>query len=641
MNGPSTSGADTGRSTLREGLGVIGRGIKGQPRWFSLAVLGSVVYGVMTGLTAWAIGWVVEHSVSPAIDAHYVTAEQLWTIGGVLALVVLVNVVGVIGRRLAGGIAMFNLGAMYRRQVTRQYLRLPLAWHHKHPSGQLLSNANADVEATWNIFAPLPMALGVVVMLVFGIVQMTVIDPWLALVGLTVFPMLFLANVAFQRAMSPRVTRAQQLRADVSEVAHESFEAALVVKSLGREDHEAERFAAVTHDLRAANVEVGRTRGRFDPVIEAIPTIGTLAVLFVGTLRVQGGYLSAAQVVQIAYLFSILAFPVRALGWVLAEMPRAVVGWRRIEAVLEATGSMTYGERELPRGRASHLQADGLAYAYEIETEDGGTDLNPAIVDVTLDVTPGSTVAVVGPTGSGKTTLTNLLLRLVDPDSGAVLLDGVDLREVRHGGVSDVAALVAQQTFMFDDTVRGNVTLGAEHDDEGVWRALNIAQGASFVERLPDALDTHVGERGASLSGGQRQRIALARAVIREPQLLVLDDATSAVDPSVEQAILARLREASSGTTVVVVAYRMATILLADEVVYVEAGRVVDHGRHAELMGRCAGYERLVTAYAREAAEREAIAAGAEDLDEYDLVDAETGADAGTPDGRDEQEAVR
>jgi ATP-binding cassette subfamily B protein len=560
--------------------------------------------------------------VTPAIAAHHVTAGQLAYIGGVIALVVVVTVIGVLGRRLAGGIAMFNLGAMYRRQVTRQYLRLPLAWHHKHPSGQLLSNANADVEATWNIFAPLPMAIGVIVMLVFGIVQMTVIDPWLALVGLTVFPLLFVANVAFQRAMSPRVTLAQQLRADVSEVAHESFEAALVVKSLGREDHEADRFRSVTHELRDANIEVGRTRGRFDPVIETIPTLGTLAVLAVGTLRVQGGFISAAQVVQIAYLFSILAFPVRALGWVLAELPRAVVGWQRISAVLDASGGMAYGSRFLTRGRSSHLQTDSLSYAYEIETDDGGTDLNPAVVDVTLDVRPGSTVAVVGPTGSGKTTLTNLVMRLVDPDSGAVLLDGVDLREVRHGGVSEVAALVAQQTFMFDDSVRGNVTLGADHDDEQVWRALNVAQGAAFVERLPEALDTHVGERGASLSGGQRQRIALARAVIREPQLLVLDDATSAVDPSVEQAILGRLREASSGTTVVVVAYRMATILLADEVVYVEEGRVIDHGTHAELVGRCPGYERLVTAYAREAAERRALAAdlaGEAELDEFDV----------------------
>lgn len=610
------------RSTLREGLAVIGRGIKGQPRWFALAVLGSIVYGVMTSLTAAAIGFVVQRAVAPAIAAHHVTASQLWFIGGVMAAVVLTTIVGVIGRRIAGGVAMYNLGAMYRRKVTRQYLRLPLSWHHKHPSGQLLSNANADVEATWNIFAPLPMALGVVVMLVFGIVQMVVVDPWLAVVGLTVFPMLFLANVAFQRAMSPRVTRAQQLRADVSEVAHESFEAALIVKSLGREDQETERFRAVTHELRDANIEVGRTRGRFDPAIEAIPTVGTLAVLFVGTLRVSSGQLTAAQVVQIAYLFSILAFPVRALGWVLAELPRAVVGWNRVSAVLDAEGSMTYGDRSLPSGTANHLQAERLGYSYEIESESGEAALNPAVVDVDLDVAPGSTVAIVGPTGSGKSTLTNLVMRLVDPDSGAVLIDGTDLRQVRRGGVSEVAALVAQQTFMFDDSVRGNITLGAEHDDESVWRALQVAQGAAFVEKLPRGLDTHVGERGASLSGGQRQRIALARAVIRQPQLLILDDATSAVDPSVEQAILAGLREASSGTTVLVVAYRMATILLADEVVYLEGGRVIDHGSHEQLLSRCPGYERLVTAYAREAAEREAIAADAE------LADGTRGADA-------------
>jgi ABC-type multidrug transport system fused ATPase/permease subunit len=599
-------------STLRAGLGVVARGIRGEPRWFSLAVLGSVVYGVMTGLTAWAIGWVVDEAVAPAIRARHVTFEQLRFIGGVLAVVVLVNVLGVIGRRLAGGIAMYNLGAQYRRQVTRQYLRLPLSWHHRHPSGQLLSNANADVEATWNIFAPLPMALGVVVMLVFGIVQMLVVDPVLAVIGLTVFPMLLLANLAFQRAMSPRVTRAQQLRADVSEVAHESFEAALIVKSLGREDHEAARFRTVTDALRDANIEVGRTRGRFDPAIEAIPTIGTLAVLAVGTARVAGGQVTAAEVVQIAYLFSITAFPVRALGWVLAELPRAVVGWSRVSAVLEARGGMTHGEQELPRGGPSHLRAEDISYAYEIEDQAGGADRNPAVVGVTLDVAPRSTVALVGPTGSGKSTLTNLMMRLVDPDTGVVLVDDMDLRNVHRGGVSEVAALVAQQTFMFDDTVRGNITLGAEHGDDDVWRALEVAQGTGFVSRLADGLETRVGERGTSLSGGQRQRIALARAVVRAPQLLILDDATSAVDPSVEQAILGRLRETSSGITVLVVAYRMATILLADEIVYLEEGQVVDHGSHTELLARCDGYERLVTAYAREAAEREAIAASQE-----------------------------
>ncbi len=218
----------------------------------------------------------------------------------------------------------------------------------------------------------------------------------------------------------------------------------------------------MTHALRDANIEVGRTRGRFDPAIEAIPTIGTLAVLFVGTLRVSGGYLSAGEVVQIAYLFSILAFPVRALGWVLAELPARR---RRLEAGLgrargrgqhDATATVTCraGARAGCRPTTSPTPTRSRART-------GEADLNPALVDVTLDVAPGATVAVVGPTGSGKSTLTNILMRLVDPDTGAVLVDGIDLREVRRGGVSDVAALVAQQTFMFDDTVRGNVTLGA------------------------------------------------------------------------------------------------------------------------------------------------------------------------------------
>lgn len=602
-------------STLRRGLGILARGIREQKRWFALSVVGSAVYGVMTGGTAWVIGRVVEDTIAPAVAARSVTTAQLTHAALLLVAVVLLNVVGVIVRRVAAGIVVFNLGAIYRRRVTRQYLRLPLAWHHRHPSGQLLSNANSDVESAWNVFNPLPMAIGVVVMLVFAGVQMLVVDVFLAVVGFTVFPLLFLANVAFQRRMSPKATRAQQLRAEVSEVAHESFEAGLIVKSLGREDQEADRFRVVTHHLRDANIEVGRTRGSFDPVIEAIPQLGTLAVLLVGVWRVSTGNLSAAEVVQIAYLFSLLAFPVRSLGWVLAELPRSVVGWERVDAVLQARGTMTYGDAQLPRTGASHLLVEDVTYAYAGETSDGGSrqrERHVAIDHVTLDVRAGGTTAIVGPTGSGKSTLTNVIMRLVDPDTGAVVLDGVDLRTVRRGGVAEVAALVSQQTFMFDDTVRGNVTLGLELSDDEVWAALRVAQGEEFVRALGRGLDTRVGERGTSLSGGQRQRVALARAVVRSPRLLVLDDATSAVDPSVEQAILAALRTTSAGTTVLVVAYRMATIGLADDVVYVEEGRVVDHGTHDELRARCLGYEHLVSAYAREAAERAAVAADEE-----------------------------
>ncbi|MBK8757548.1 MAG: ABC transporter ATP-binding protein [Actinomycetales bacterium] len=593
------------RSTLRAGAAVVARGMREQPRWFAVAVLGSAVYGIMTGAMAWVIGRLTETVIGPAIAARAVSAGQLWQIGLTISAVVLLNVAGIVLRRVGAGYAMFGLGAAYRQRVTRQYLELPLSWHHKHPSGQLLSNANADVEATWNIFAPLPMALGVVVMLLFGAVQMVVVNPLLAAVAMVVFPLLFAANALFQRRMSPQVTRAQQLRADVSEVAHESFEAALIVKALGREDQEAARFAEVTYQLRDANIAVGRTRGTFDPAIESIPTVGTLVVIAVGAWQASRGQVSAAEVVQIAYLFSVLSFPVRAFGWVLGEVPRAVVGWDRVNAVLQATGAMEFGAGSLPPGASAlPIAARSVGYAYEVENPSGGSERAPVLRDVTIDVTAGGTTAIVGPTGSGKSTLAGVLVRLVDPDTGAILVDGVDLRQLRHGALAEAAAFVPQQTFLFEDTVRGNVTLGLAVSDDQVWAALRLARAEGFVSALPGGLDTLVGERGANLSGGQRQRIALARAVVRNPRLLVLDDATSAIDPSVEQEILAGLRQAVAGTTVLVIASRMATITLADEVVFLADGRVVDHGPHDELIQRCRPYADLVTAYARDAAER-------------------------------------
>ena len=613
---------------LRQGLRVIWIGIRQQKPMFTLAVVGAAVWAAATVATATAIGYVTDTVVAPAVQEGRVTVGGLWTIFLVLLAVLLVNVIGVVTRRVAASVAGFNLQASYRNRVTRQYLRLPLSWHHRHPSGQLLSNAHADIEASWQVFNPLPMAIGVIVMLVIGGGQMIAVDLYLALIGFLVFPLLFAANLVFQRFMSPRITKAQQLRAEVAEVAHESFEAGLLVKAMGREREESNRFGGVTYDLRDSLISVGRTRGVFEPVIEGIPVLGTLAVLAVGTARVASGDLSAADVVQVAYLFSILAHPVRALGWVLAELPRAVVGYRRVDSVLQARGGMEFGTGELPREGAAHSLSQDVSYAYAESTgravlgseeqtavvaaDEATPQRTPAIRGVTLDVPAGSTTALVGPTGSGKSTLTNVVLRLIDPDSGTVRLDGIDLRSVRHGEIPAVGTLVAQQTFMFDDSIRGNVTLGGDYSDELVWDALRIARADGFVSELDGGLDAVVGERGGTLSGGQRQRIALARAIVRRPRLLVLDDATSAVDPAIEQAILAGLRASGDGMTVLVVAYRMATIQLADTIVYLEQGQVVDEGTHQTLLARCEGYGDLVHAYAREAAERAAVAADEE-----------------------------
>ena len=588
-----------GRGTLRDGFAVLGVAIK-RERWvFTLSTLGSVLFGALTVADAWVLGWSTDHVVVPAFDTGHVEPGGLVAIVALFVAVALLRAVGIVARRLGAGVMQYRMQAHYRRDVTRQYLRLPMSWHQQHPTGQLLSNANSDVEAAWAPIAPLPMAVGTVAMMVIAVAQMLLTDVVLAVVGLLVFPVVIAANIVFQRLQSPLMTRAQALRAELSEVAHESFDGAMVVKTLGREAEETDRFGAKARSLRDTNVRAGRVRAAFDPLLEAVPSIGVLGVLAVGVLRVEGGLTDPGNVVTVAYLLTIVAFPIRSLGWLVGEFPRSVVGFNRVQQVLDATGEMPYGDgRVEPAGQGARLEVRDLAYRYP----DG-----PRLLEhLSFDVEPGRTVAVVGATASGKSTLTSLLLRLVDPDEGAVLLDGHDLRDLAPGALAEHVALVPQQAFLFDDDVRGNVLLGLDAPDEEVWAALRTAQADGFVAALGDGLDTRLGERGTSLSGGQRQRLSLARALVRHPRLLVMDDATSAVDPEVEARILAALRDGSQDATVVVVAYRKATIALADEVVYLRDGRVVDRGTHTALLARDADYADLVNAYEQERTEVEA-----------------------------------
>jgi ATP-binding cassette subfamily B protein len=587
------------RGVIRRGLGVLWIAVKEEPRVFAVSAVGSALFGGMTIAQAYAFGHITNTVIEPSIKRGDASAATLTGAVLLIMAVAFFKVIGILGRRLGAGIMQYRLQATYRQRVTRRYLELPLEWHQQHPTGELLSNANSDVEAAWYPIAPFPFAVGVVLMLVGTLTLLFFTDPVLALVGSVIFPSIAVLTVVYSSRMSPLMTRAQQLRGEVSTIAHESFDGALVVKTLGREGHETERFTARSRELRDTLVAVGRVRGLFDPVMEALPVIGVLLVLVVGTSRVGSGHLSSGSLVRVAYLFTLLAFPVRAIGWVLNELPRSVVGYERVQRVLTAEGSQEFGPVTHVSTQPVALHVQDLGFAY-------GEDV--VLQQVSFDVAPGRTVAVVGPTGSGKSTLASLLVRLVDPLSGVVSYDATNVRDYAPGALATVAALAPQTTFLFDDSVRGNVTLGADISDEQVWAALRVSQAEGFVAALPKGLDTVVGERGTTLSGGQRQRLALARAVSRNPRLLVLDDATSSVDASVEQRILAGLRGSATESTVVVVAYRRATISLADEVVFVDEGRVVDRGTHDVLLARCPGYRALVTAYERAEFERETTA---------------------------------
>jgi ABC-type multidrug transport system fused ATPase/permease subunit len=425
------------------------------------------------------------------------------------------------------------------------------------------------------------------------------LDPWLGIITLAAVVSIVLGEVRGSWATFAQYEHIQHLLGEVGSVAHESFDGAVTIKALGREDHETHRFATVVARLRDEYVAVGRKFAFYRTINDSLPLVFTVFLLVVGTLRVRSGFLSPGDMVTVAYLFSLSSVPVRLVGYVIWEMASSLAGWERVGEVLDVDRRVTYGSTLAVReSGAADLAGSEVDFSYD--------GVAPILSAISLDVAPGTTLAVVGPTGSGKTTLTLLLARLWDPMTGRLTLDGRDLRSFARSELAHEVAYVPQQTFLFDDTVAGNITLGADISPDRVAEAARVAGAHEFITALPDGYQTRIGERGATLSGGQQQRMALARALVRRPRLLILDDATSAVDPSIEAEILRRLTKAGLPSTVVLVAYRRASIMLADEVIYLEGGKLVAQGTHDELMERVPGYARLLRAYEEDAARRSA-----------------------------------
>ena len=328
---------------LGSGFHLLRRQLPRASREFTFGGVGTTLYAGMTILSSYVVGWITDRMLIPAAAAGRVGAAALAGSAAAVVGVAALRGAGITMRRTGAYYAQHRLQYRDRIEVTDRYLDLPIEWHRRHPTGQLLANANEDVEAASFIAAPLPMAFGVVLMLMTSAVILILTDPFLAMIGFLLGPVLLAVNVAFQRRMRAVAAQAQSLRAEVADIAHESFDAALVVKTLGREDDEVGRFGERSDELRDRMVEVGRLRAMFDPLIEALPNVGILIVLLVGAWRVDQGLLTAGTLVTFAYLFRLVALPMRVFGWLLGELPRSVVGLHRIEAVLGETDRVEYG----------------------------------------------------------------------------------------------------------------------------------------------------------------------------------------------------------------------------------------------------------------------------------------------------------
>ncbi|HSI79860.1 MAG TPA: ABC transporter ATP-binding protein, partial [Solirubrobacterales bacterium] len=571
------------------------------------AVIGSLVFAWLAmGMTV-LIPWLVGRTVD-AIEAGD-RADLLPLAVAIVGAGVLRLGLTVIRRLIAGRVSLaveFDL----RERIYRHLQALELGYFDSQQTGQLMSRATVDLQSIRFFlgYGLIFLTQNGLTLLLAGAV-MFAIKPWLAALALLPVPFVVATAARFNRLSRPAVQEVQQRVAELTAEAEESVSGIRVVKAFAREPHMLERFRRAVNRVFDQNVYSTRLRAFYSPALGFLPSLGLAVVLFVGGREVINGGLSLGDFAAFYTYLVMLMGPMRMLGMALGMAQRAVASGNRMFEVLDREPRVTSppGAPPLPAG-------PGRIALRDVTLRYDGAE--PALTGVDLEVDAGRTVALVGPSGSGKTSLVALIARLYDPVSGTVEVDGADVRTVDVRSLRREIAFVADDSFLFSATVAENIAYARpEATREEIEVAARRAQAHEFIDRLPDGYDTIVGERGLTLSGGQRQRVAIARALLADPRILILDDATSSVDATTETEIKRGLREVMAGRTTLIVAHRLSTISLADEVVVMDSGRIADRGTHDELVERSPLYAEIaefgcedVLFLQRDLEQREAVA---------------------------------
>jgi ABC-type multidrug transport system fused ATPase/permease subunit len=508
---------------------------------------------------------------------------------GAVVLAALVRVVLSVARRLVAGRVSLGVELDLRNRMYEHLMTLELAFFARQQTGQLMSRATVDLQSV-RFFLGYGLVFIAQSALTIGLaaVAMFLLQPGLAALSLAPVPFVVLVAARYGRRSRPALMGVQQRIAELTADVEENVSGVRVVKAFAAEERQLERFRGSVGRVFGQSMIATRLRAFYNPFIGFLPQLGLAVILLVGGRQVVRGTLTLGDFTAFyAYLLMLIG-PMRQLGIALGMAQRATASGARVFELLDREPQLVApeGAPALPQGRG-RVELRDVSFGYE------GAPA-PALHDVDLVVEAGTTVALVGATGSGKSTLVQLIGRLYDVSEGAVLIDGADVRSIDLQALRGQIAVVDDDPFLFSASVHENIAYGRpDATREEVELAAERAQAAGFIAELPNGYDTRVGERGMTLSGGQRQRVAIARALLADPRVLVLDDATSSVDASTEQAIKAALREVMAGRTTFVIAHRLSTIALADDIVVLEGGRVAARGTHAELLEQSALYTEI------------------------------------------------